>query len=63
MQSAKERAKRIVRQMPDNITMDQLIYKLYVEDRIERGLADEAAGDLIPHADVKKAVKRWRSKK
>ena len=36
----KEQAHKLVDQMPENATWDDLIYEIYVREVIERGLAD-----------------------
>ena len=42
--SIKEEARRIVEQLPENSTWDDLIHEIYVRQAIERGLADSEAG-------------------
>ena len=40
----KEEAHRIVDQLPENSTWDDLMHEIYVRQAIERGLADSEAG-------------------
>jgi hypothetical protein len=40
----KEEAHKLIDQMPSNATWDDLIYKIYVRETLERGLADSGAG-------------------
>lgn len=40
----KEEAHRLVDQLPDNFTWDDLIHEIYVRQAIERGLADSETG-------------------
>jgi len=42
--SIKEEARRIVDQLPENFTWDDLMHEIYVRQAIERGLADSDAG-------------------
>jgi predicted transcriptional regulator len=42
--SIKEEARRIVEQLPENSTWDDLMHEIYVRQAIERGLADSEAG-------------------
>ena len=53
MSSVKEAARSIVDQLPDNATWDDLMYELYVKQKLEEGLADIEAGRSVPHAQVK----------
>ncbi|MGA9771886.1 MAG: hypothetical protein WBV94_22840 [Blastocatellia bacterium] len=40
----KEEARRLVDQLPENSTWDDLMHEIYVRQAIERGLADSEAG-------------------
>jgi hypothetical protein len=42
--SIKEEAKRLVDQLPDNFTWEDLMHEIYVRQSIEKGLADSEAG-------------------
>lgn len=39
----KEEARRLVDQLPDNSTWEDLMHEIYVRQAIERGLADSGA--------------------
>ncbi len=40
----KEEARRLVDQMPDDSTWDDLMHEIYVRQSIEKGLTDSEAG-------------------
>jgi predicted transcriptional regulator len=40
----KEEARRLVDQLPENSTWDDLMHEVYVRQSIEKGLADSEAG-------------------
>jgi hypothetical protein len=42
--SIKEEARRLVDQLPENPTWDDLMHEIYVRQSIEKGLADSEAG-------------------
>lgn len=42
--SIKEAARRLVDQLPDNSTWDDLMHGIYVRQSIEKGLSDSEAG-------------------
>lgn len=42
--SIKEEARRLVEQLPENFTWDDLMHEIYVRQAIEAGLADSRAG-------------------
>lgn len=56
---AKELAHRIIDEMPDGATLDDILYGLYVRQRIEEGLHDIEAGRVITHEEMLEEVARW----
>jgi predicted transcriptional regulator len=57
-------AKRAVRdlldKLPDDCTLDDVLYHLYVLQRLSQGVADAEAGRLVPHAEVERQLRqRW----
>ena len=53
MSSAKDAARQIIERLPEQATWDDIMYELYVKQKIEEGLADIEAGRTIPHEQVK----------
>lgn len=45
-------ARRIVEELPDDATWEDLMYKIYVLESVEAGLADVEAGRSIPHEEA-----------
>ena len=56
------KAKQVVRalldRLPDNCSVEDVLYHLYVLQAVERGQADAAAGRTIPHEEVGRAMRR-----
>jgi predicted transcriptional regulator len=50
--SIKDEAHRLVDQLSEDATWDDLMYEIYVRQAIERGLADSAAGRTTPVEEV-----------
>ena len=50
----KEEAAKIVENLPDDATWDDLMYEIYVRQAIEEGLADSDAGRGIPIEEVRR---------
>ena len=42
--SIKDEARRLVEQLPEEFTWDDLMHEIYVRQAIERGLADSQSG-------------------
>jgi predicted transcriptional regulator len=48
----KEAAHQLINQLPDEVSWDELAYRIEVRASIERGLADVDAGRLIPQDEI-----------
>jgi predicted transcriptional regulator len=53
MPSIKEAARSIVDNLPEQATWDDLMYELYVKQKIDAGLDAVADGRTVPHEEVK----------
>jgi len=53
MPSAREVARQIIEHLPEQASWDDIMYELYVKQKIEEGLADIETGRTIPHEQVK----------
>jgi predicted transcriptional regulator len=54
----KERVPEVLDRLPDDCSMDDVLYHLYVLQEIDRGLADLEAGRTIPHEKVAEELRR-----
>ena len=50
----KEEARRLVENLPDDSTWEDLMYQIYVRETIESGLADSEAGRVTDVENVRK---------
>jgi hypothetical protein len=50
----KSQALRIIRDLPSGASWDDLMYQIYVRQKIEAGLADIKAGKVHSHENIKK---------
>jgi predicted transcriptional regulator len=53
MTTPKQAAKELIEHLPDQASWNDIMYELYVKQKIEEGLADIEAGRTIPHDQVK----------
>jgi predicted transcriptional regulator len=49
----KEEARRLVEELPEGATWDDLMYRIYVRQKIEAGLRDSEAGRTVDVAEVR----------
>ena len=59
MATAKEEVQRMLEKLPDDSTFEDIQYHIYVMAKIERGLADAAAGRTISHEEVDARMQEW----
>lgn len=50
--TTKERVRDLLDRLPDDCSVDDVVYHLCVIQKIERGLAQVEAGQTISHAEV-----------
>lgn len=48
----KQRILKVMQELPEDATVEQAMYKLYMLDQVSKALADN--GDKISHEDIKK---------
>jgi predicted transcriptional regulator len=53
MATAKQAAREILEQLSDQATWDEIMYELYVKQKLEAGLADIEAGRTVSHDQLK----------
>jgi hypothetical protein len=53
--NVKQEAKRLMDELPDDATWDDAMYKLYVRQSIEQGLADSRDGRTVDVKEVRRA--------
>jgi predicted transcriptional regulator len=55
---AKQAVRELLEKLPDDCTLDDVLYHLYVLERISQGLAEADAGELVPHHQVRDELRR-----
>lgn len=54
----KEKVIELVSGLPDNVTLEDIQYHIYVWQRAARGMAEADAGQTIAQHDMKKRLRR-----
>lgn len=54
----KETVRSLLDRLPENCTLDDVLYHLYVLQSIERGRSDVKAGRTIPHEEVERELRK-----
>ncbi len=56
MQTAKQAAKQIIDRLPEQASWDDIMYKLYVKQKIEKGLDAIEQGHTLSHKEAKRQL-------
>jgi predicted transcriptional regulator len=59
--SVKEQVKRMLDNLPDTVTYEDIQYHLFVREKIERGLQELAEGKFVPEEEMEKLFDQWLS--
>lgn len=62
MQTAKEEVSKLLSNLPDNCTLEDIQYHLYVIQKTERGLKDLNEGKVYSQEEVEKRMAKWLGK-
>ena len=49
MQATKQKVRELLNRLPDDCSVEDVLYHLYVIQKVDAGMADAEAGRLIPH--------------
>ncbi len=59
MQTAKQEVEAMLQHLPDESTIEDIQYHLYVLEKIKRGQNDIADGKSCSHEQAKQRLSRW----
>lgn len=59
MATAKQDVRRVLDGLPEEASLEDIQYHLYVLQRIERGREDVEAGRVRPQDEVEQRLARW----
>ncbi|MBP7554402.1 MAG: hypothetical protein KA885_13330 [Spirochaetes bacterium] len=56
MIAIKEQAINLINELPENATWDDIMYKIYVREKIEDAIVEADKGNFISHEEAKKRL-------
>lgn len=62
MQTTKQDVSDLLNRLPDDCTLEDVQYHLYVLQKIERGLKDVEEGRVYTQEEVEKKMSKWLEK-
>jgi len=57
--TAKEKVIQAVQALPDNASIEDAMARLLLLAKVERGLSQAGAGELLEHHEVKERMAKW----
>jgi predicted transcriptional regulator len=62
MQTAKKEVSELLSRLPDDCSIEDIQYHLYVMQKVERGLKDVSEGQVHTQQDVEARMSKWLEK-
>jgi predicted transcriptional regulator len=59
MRTAKEEVRKMLEQLPDDVSFEDIQYHIYVREKIERGLKDVQEGRVLSQEEVEERMSKW----
>jgi len=59
MQPVKQEVLDTINNLPEDTNMDEIMYRLYVLDKIRKGQQAVEEGKTISHEELKKEIETW----
>jgi len=61
MSKIKEEARKLLKNLPDDVTWDDIMYEIYVRKKISKGLDAIEEDKLLSHDEVKERIRnKWK---
>jgi len=60
MSVLKDKAIEIIKKLPDNCSVDDIIYEVYFISQVIEGLKEANEGKLIEHKKIKSEIDQWQ---
>ena len=57
--TAKQEAINAIERLPDNAPLDEIVYRLYVLNKVQQGLQDIDAGRVISGEQLAQEIEQW----
>lgn len=59
MQTAKQEVMELLKDLPDDSTLEEIQYHLYVRQKVQRGLKDVEQEKVFSQSEVEKRMEKW----
>ncbi|KKK42330.1 hypothetical protein LCGC14_0967910 [marine sediment metagenome] len=57
--SSKEKVLNFIKSLPDDLSVEEITFRLYVNERILKAQQQIKDGNFLTHEDAKERMKKW----
>ena len=57
--SPKEAVRQMIDRLPDDVSLEEIQYHIYVRQKVARGLRDVEEGKTLSQTEVEERMKKW----
>ena len=57
--NVKQAALDMIQRMPDDTSLEDIMYQLYFRARVDRGLRELDEGQTVSHEEVRRSLVKW----
>ena len=58
-QTPKQDALHAIERLPDDVPLDEIVYRLYVLSKVQRGVKDIDANRTVPTDELAREIQAW----
>ena len=62
MSTAKDEVQKMLKQIPDDSSFEDIQYHIYVQEKIEHGLKDIEEGRILDQEEIERRMSKWLEK-
>ena len=62
MRTAKDEVRELLQGLPDEASLEDIQYHIYVRQKVQKGLDAERDGKTLTHEEVMRRMSRWLEK-
>ena len=62
MKTAKEEVRELLKQLPQDASLEDIQYHIYVRQKVQKGLSAARGGKVISQHEIEKRMTRWLEK-
>lgn len=62
MKTAKDEVRELLDGLPDEASLEEIQYHIYVRQKVQRGLEAERDGKTLTHEEMKRRLAQWLEK-